>query len=161
MVEARENRIPIMMSDAELNAIDDWRFQHRVATRANAVRKLMAVGMLTMKGMDAFLEKANRALDGVVDAEKEIEAFLERLPHESQISREQALEIAFLYSELIGKGGYDQLWELYRSAADLSESIGHEFAPRRRILLSRNSLHEMVSSLLRRVMGKRTMEPKK
>ncbi|MDF3216271.1 hypothetical protein EN962_13990 [Mesorhizobium sp. M7A.F.Ca.CA.001.09.2.1] len=36
----RENRIPIMMSDDELKSIDDWRYQNRIATRSDAVRRL-------------------------------------------------------------------------------------------------------------------------
>ncbi|TIP87079.1 MAG: hypothetical protein E5X58_31145 [Mesorhizobium sp.] len=161
MVEARENRIPIMMSDAELNAIDDWRFANRVATRAEAVRRLMAAGMTTLGDLEAFMAKANAAIDDVAIAEQEIESFLGRLPKDEAISREQALEIAFFYSDLIGKGGYDNLWTLYRLAADLYEKLDRDFVPRPRRLLSRNSVHEMISGLLRRMMGKRTMEPKK
>lgn len=161
MVEARENRIPIMMSDAELNAIDDWRFANRVATRAEAVRRLMAVGLTTLSGLDAFMTKANTVIDDVVVAEQEIESFLERLPREDGIGREQAVELAFFYSDLIGRAGYDHIWALYRLAADLYEKVDREFVPRPRRLLSRNSVHEMVGGLLRRIMGRRTMEPKK
>lgn len=41
----RENRVPIMMSDEELTAIDDWRFANRVATRSDAVRRLVQIGL--------------------------------------------------------------------------------------------------------------------
>lgn len=41
----RENRVPIMMSDEELTSIDDWRFSNRVATRSDAVRKLVQIGL--------------------------------------------------------------------------------------------------------------------
>jgi hypothetical protein len=40
--EPRQNRIPFMLSDAELAAIDDWRFANRVATRAEAIRRLIS-----------------------------------------------------------------------------------------------------------------------
>lgn len=36
----RENRIPIMMSDDELKAVDDWRYSHRCPTRSRAIRYL-------------------------------------------------------------------------------------------------------------------------
>ncbi|MBB6411272.1 hypothetical protein [Mesorhizobium sangaii] len=36
----RENRIPMMMSDEELKAIDDWRYKNRIATRSDAIRRL-------------------------------------------------------------------------------------------------------------------------
>lgn len=45
MKKQRENRIPIMMSDEELKAIDDWSFEHRVRTRAAAMRRLMLIGI--------------------------------------------------------------------------------------------------------------------
>ncbi|TPK70185.1 hypothetical protein FJ930_19645 [Mesorhizobium sp. B2-4-15] len=160
MVEARENRIPIMMSGAELNAIDDWRYANRVATRADAVRRLMSVGLLALGGLEAFMAKANATMDDVVIAEQEIESFLKRLPEEQSISKEQALELAYFYSDLIGRAGYDQIWALYRAGADIYEKVDRDFTPRPRRLLSRNSVHEMVSGLLRRMMGKRTMEPK-
>lgn len=41
----RENRVPIMMSDEELTAIDDWRFKNRVATRSDAIRRLAQMSL--------------------------------------------------------------------------------------------------------------------
>ncbi len=43
--EPRANRIPFMLSDSELEAIDDWRFEKRVGTRAEAIRRLLQIGM--------------------------------------------------------------------------------------------------------------------
>jgi len=37
----REHRIPIMVSAEELAAVDTWRFQNRIATRAEAIRQLI------------------------------------------------------------------------------------------------------------------------
>lgn len=45
MVKPRENRVPIMMSDDEIQRIDDWRFDNRVATRSEAVRQLCSIGL--------------------------------------------------------------------------------------------------------------------
>jgi len=42
--EPRKNRVPFMLSDTELVAIDDWRFVNRVATRAEAIRRLVQIG---------------------------------------------------------------------------------------------------------------------
>ena len=41
----RENRVPIMLTNEELMAIDDWRFANRVATRSAAIRKLVTIGL--------------------------------------------------------------------------------------------------------------------
>lgn len=43
MVKPRENRIPIMMSDEELQIVDDWRYENRVATRSEAIRRLCKI----------------------------------------------------------------------------------------------------------------------
>jgi hypothetical protein len=42
---AREGRLQIMLDDDELNAIDDWRFQMRMPSRAAAVRELLRLGL--------------------------------------------------------------------------------------------------------------------
>lgn len=47
MVKPRENRVPIMMSDEELKVVDDWRFNNRVGTRSDAIRRLVQIGLLT------------------------------------------------------------------------------------------------------------------
>jgi hypothetical protein len=42
---AREERLQIMLSPAELNAVDNYRFQHRMPSRAAAVRDLLRHGI--------------------------------------------------------------------------------------------------------------------
>ena len=41
----REQRLQIMLTEEELKAIDDWRFQRRMPTRAAAVRELLKRGL--------------------------------------------------------------------------------------------------------------------
>jgi len=41
----REQRLQIMLTEAELQALDDWRFQRRMPTRAAAVRELLRRGL--------------------------------------------------------------------------------------------------------------------
>jgi hypothetical protein len=38
-------RLQLPISSAELKAIDDYRFQHRLPTRAAAIRELIKLGM--------------------------------------------------------------------------------------------------------------------
>lgn len=45
MSNVRENRIPIMLNDDELSALDDWRFANRIGSRAAAIRTLIAIGL--------------------------------------------------------------------------------------------------------------------
>jgi hypothetical protein len=41
----REERLQIMMSKEELDAVDNWRFDKRMPTRAAAVRELLRRGL--------------------------------------------------------------------------------------------------------------------
>jgi hypothetical protein len=41
----REQRLQIMLTEEELAAIDDWRFDRRMPTRAAAVRELLKRGL--------------------------------------------------------------------------------------------------------------------
>jgi hypothetical protein len=56
MNDLRAERLQIMLSPDELLAVDDFRFKHRMPTRAAAVRELLrmglaAIGPLTTDGM--------------------------------------------------------------------------------------------------------------
>lgn len=42
---SRETRLQIMLDDAELAAIDDYRFKNRMPSRAASVRQLLRLGM--------------------------------------------------------------------------------------------------------------------
>lgn len=42
---SRETRLQIMLDDAELEVIDDWRFKQRMPSRAAAIRELLRVGL--------------------------------------------------------------------------------------------------------------------
>ena len=43
--DLRGERLHIMLSPEELSAIDDFRFRHRMPTRAAAVRELLKLGL--------------------------------------------------------------------------------------------------------------------
>lgn len=43
----REHRLQIMLSPEEMAIIDDFRFKHRMPTRAAAVRELLQMGLAT------------------------------------------------------------------------------------------------------------------
>ncbi|WLD98541.1 hypothetical protein PX860_15580 [Agrobacterium leguminum] len=45
MDEPREKRVPFMMSERELEDVDEWRFESRVSTRAEALRRLCKIGL--------------------------------------------------------------------------------------------------------------------
>ena len=45
MNKTRDERLQIMLSPEELSVIDDFRFMHRMPTRAAAVRELLKLGL--------------------------------------------------------------------------------------------------------------------
>lgn len=45
MSDLRAERLQIMLSPEELSAVDDFRFKHRMPTRAAAVRELLKLGL--------------------------------------------------------------------------------------------------------------------
>jgi hypothetical protein len=45
MNELRGERLQVMLSPEELSAVDDFRFKHRMPTRAAAVRELLKLGL--------------------------------------------------------------------------------------------------------------------
>lgn len=45
MSDMRGERLQVMLSPQELAAVDDFRFKHRMPTRAAAVRELLRLGL--------------------------------------------------------------------------------------------------------------------
>lgn len=46
----RDVKLQLMMARSEIDAIDDWRFRHRITTRAAAIRILLKRGMAADRG---------------------------------------------------------------------------------------------------------------
>ena len=44
--EKRLSKLQILVTDSEMEAIDDWRFDNRADNRSSAIRELIALGML-------------------------------------------------------------------------------------------------------------------
>ncbi|HVX77628.1 MAG TPA: hypothetical protein VHB49_15955 [Bradyrhizobium sp.] len=59
MTEPRGERLQIMLSPEELAVIDDFRFKHRMPTRAAAVRELLRLG-LTVDVVDGDGQKSSQ-----------------------------------------------------------------------------------------------------
>lgn len=49
--QGRGERLQIMLAEDELSALDDWRFERRMPSRAAAVRELLRLG-LSADGVD-------------------------------------------------------------------------------------------------------------
>jgi hypothetical protein len=58
MTDMRGERLQIMLSPGELAVLDDFRFKHRMPTRAAAVRELLRLG-LTVVAADGDGQKSS------------------------------------------------------------------------------------------------------
>lgn len=54
------HRQVFMLSEAEVTAIDDWRFKRRIPTRARALRELIEAGLLVSMLPDRATEDGER-----------------------------------------------------------------------------------------------------
>jgi metal-responsive CopG/Arc/MetJ family transcriptional regulator len=43
--EPKDQRVVMMMTRSELKAVDDWSFEHRIRSRGEAIRQLIALGL--------------------------------------------------------------------------------------------------------------------
>ena len=59
--EKRLSKLQILVTDTELQNIDDWRFANRAENRSSAVRELIALGLsLATDNPDEASEKLKR-----------------------------------------------------------------------------------------------------
>ncbi|TIM66890.1 MAG: hypothetical protein E5Y60_18970 [Mesorhizobium sp.] len=103
MVEPREKRIPIMFSEEELADIDEWRFSNRIATRADAVRRLCKIGILAENELEQVVDISS---DGV------------------KILADQAVELSSVWTQLVRPDnkdllfGQDEIRDIFTLASD-------------------------------------------
>lgn len=65
----RTEKLQLMLDETELQAIDDWRFRHRMPTRAAAIRELLRRGLLSEPQFgQPDTEEATTRDFGVIDA---------------------------------------------------------------------------------------------
>jgi hypothetical protein len=62
----RDERLQIMLTQEELEALDDWRFARRMPSRAAAVRELLRLG-LTAEGVSLANQGRKSQSFGVMD----------------------------------------------------------------------------------------------
>ena len=66
---SRGERLQVMLSDAELKALDDWRFTRRMPSRASAVRELLKRGLAGEGFLEADAGAASKSF-GVLHGSK-------------------------------------------------------------------------------------------
>ena len=59
MSDIRGERLQVMLSPEELTVIDDFRFKHRMPTRAAAVRELLKMGLTAVAADGGRMKSSN------------------------------------------------------------------------------------------------------
>ncbi len=67
----RTEKLQLMLSDEELKAIDDWRFDHRLPSRAAAIRELISRGLHTGEFAEPPEGKSSRVFTVVTPPEED------------------------------------------------------------------------------------------
>lgn len=101
MVQARDKRIPIMFSEQELIEIDEWRHNNRIATRADAVRRLCKIGMLASLELGPIVDNVSNGISVLSEQKDEL------LKVQRQVLNPSTLEAKF---------GYHEIWDVFALA---------------------------------------------
>lgn len=78
MTELKDVRIQLLLSKSEAEAIDEWRFSHRIGSRNEAIRRLVELGM-TVDDTLAMLSARAFALSTTDDLPEHVEDELEAI----------------------------------------------------------------------------------
>lgn len=82
--ELKDQRIPIMMTPSEVEAIDDWMFKNRIRSRGEAIRRLCKLSLLTERS------DTTKAVDKLMDATMTLLEVMETMPSMPEAIREKA-----------------------------------------------------------------------
>lgn len=63
--EPKDVRLPIMVTASEAEAIDEWRFANRIGSRAEAIRRLIAIGLRASSREGTLNDIWSTAQDGM------------------------------------------------------------------------------------------------
>ncbi len=66
---SRQERLQIMLKEEELTALDNWRFERRMPSRASAIRELLRRG-LAAEGVELPAQGRKSASFGVTGGQK-------------------------------------------------------------------------------------------
>lgn len=96
--ELKDQRIPIMMAESELAAVDDWSFKHRIRSRGESIRRLCQMGLAIDEHSLALFEQAKQGLQAYKDRSDELTALFSD-PHRP--AQEVATSAAQIMPELL------------------------------------------------------------
>ncbi|TGR84253.1 hypothetical protein EN866_33455 [Mesorhizobium sp. M2D.F.Ca.ET.223.01.1.1] len=116
----RENRIPIMMSEDELRMIDDWRYNNRVATRSDAVRRLCRLGLVLDQNLDELTQREFQVAGQILRAME----FLSRVdaPGFAQAGMREKAELEAAKLETVSLNLNDKLQQIVAAVLSVRSS---------------------------------------
>lgn len=113
MVQPRENRVHMYLSDAEMKAIDDWRFANRVATRSDAIRRLCQMALVldskltpifqALKSFGADFSEVQSSLAKSLDPDQESILIPENLFARSSRASVNYMRLLYTLRDLTGR----------------------------------------------------------
>jgi hypothetical protein len=131
--ELKDQRVPIMMSEDELKAVDDWRFENRIGSRGDAIRRLCRIGIfatvgapktaaLTAKMVKLFERVFVETMDDDQSAEAEHKILKEFFNDTGSLHLETAMEAAKLYAMIEALASGKNFDDAVRAAKDAETS---------------------------------------
>lgn len=123
--ELKDQRVPIMMSEDELKAIDDWSFANRIRSRGEAIRRLCQIGL-------EFDAKSDRIFSEIVKATQRLSKTSKELSESTSSGAARTITAGFEAS-IAGLDSISEIMALYgplylqalpgRASGDVKEVI--------------------------------------
>lgn len=97
--DSETERLHVKITSSEIKAIDDWRFENRLPSRSEAVRRLIQIGL-------AFDEKADRLHAALKEMVEDLSPRAEEVMKVSELPSDE--DPAWLAAHMVASGGLAQ-----------------------------------------------------
>lgn len=103
--ELKDQRIPIMMTASEVQAIDDWSFERRIRSRGEAIRRLCQIGIFASRHIEKVSKirpSMHDSVGKIIDAiHSDTEIYSEKWLIEQLLDvHENTVELGYLLEDL-------------------------------------------------------------
>ncbi|WP_286829896.1 MULTISPECIES: hypothetical protein [Kordiimonas] len=113
MSEKRAERLQVMLTQEEVSAVDEWRFENRMPSRSAAARALMNLGLNSVKqgaGTEELLNNPVASGDiGIVDLDPVVEDALTSAGPPAILLVDADILVARGIGSLLGQSGYNTI----------------------------------------------------
>lgn len=116
--DSESKRLQMVITEDELDAIDDWQHANKVPSRSEAIRRLVQIGLAVEPEIAGLLRKAKKRVDTYPF---DLKGFLDVLRSKS-FTEEQAIIIAEVIQELRLEGATEDV-VLMMDIADIASQV--------------------------------------